>query len=139
MRTFRTKYLHGRPVTVPSGLAPTAPSTGACRARLKGCGMVVGDVIPMDESLESRIWEATTDRGRRRVTWGSASGWSIKPIVEPAPVVVPPAQCSCCLDHHPRVAVSHETLMTCHWCGRKDLCRDCLSREIHICKGTAKP
>jgi hypothetical protein len=134
MRTFRTKYLHGRQVTVPSGLAPTAPSTGACRARLRSCGLVVGDVVPLGESLESRAWEATTDRGRRRVTWGSASGWTIKPIVDPATVVVPLVFCPCCAAHFHR-----DRLGTCHWCGRKDLCVVCLHREVHHCEGRAKP
>jgi hypothetical protein len=85
MRAPRTRFVRGRPVTVPKGLAIVAPSGKACRARLQSCGMVVGDMHLVYESVENRIWHAETDRGPRTVIWSNVSGWSIKPMdVSPA-------------------------------------------------------
>ena len=78
MRAPRTRFIRGKPVTEPKGQAPVAPTGRDCRTRLQSCGMVVGDVILSHESLETRIWQAETDRGLRKVTWSSEDGWSIK-------------------------------------------------------------
>ena len=84
MKDPRTRFVRGRPVTEPKGQAPVAPSSKACRSRLRSCGMVVGDVTLTHESLEIRIWHAETDRGPREVTWSNVAGWSIRPIDHPA-------------------------------------------------------
>ena len=84
MKDPRTRFVRGRPVTEPKGQAPVAPTGNACRTRLQSCGMVVGDVNLVHESLETRIWHAETDRGPREVTWSNVAGWSIRPIDSPA-------------------------------------------------------
>jgi len=58
MRAHRTRYVRGKPVMEPEGQAPTVPSSNACRARLQSCGMVIGDVNLVHESMETRIWHA---------------------------------------------------------------------------------
>ena len=78
MRAPRTKLVHGNPVVEPKGQAPAAPPTNACRIRLQRCGMVVGDVNLVCETMETKIWHAETDRGPREVTWSNVSGWSVK-------------------------------------------------------------
>ena len=85
MRAPRTRFIQGKPVTEPRGQSPVAPSGRDCRARLQSCGMVVGDVTLVHESLEARIWQAETDRGLRSVTWSNMDGWSIKPIAPSLP------------------------------------------------------
>ena len=84
MKDPRTRFVRGRPVTEPKGQAPVAPTGNACRTRLQSCGMVVGDVNLVHESLETRIWHAETSRGPRKVTWSNVAGWSSRPIDLPA-------------------------------------------------------
>ena len=87
MKDPRTRFVHGRPVTVPKKQAPAVPSGKACRTRLQSCGMVVGGVDLVRETLAGRIWHAETDRGPREVIWTESSGWSIMPIEFTIPAI----------------------------------------------------
>ena len=132
MRSPRTRFVRGRPVMEPKGQAPLSPPGNACRARLQSCGMVIGDLNLVHETMESRIWHAETDRGPREVSWNNVSGWNIKPL-DASPTILPLlAPCSACEAPTPA-----SKLGKCHWCGRMGLCRECISRDGHSCEGTA--
>lgn len=131
MRAPRTKLVCGREVTEPRGPAPAAPPTNACRARLRSCGMVVGDVNLVRETMETKIWHAATDRGPREVTWSNVAGWSIKPVTSSLPPGPISAPCPSCGD-----PVSDDRPGRCPWCGKAGLCPGCFPHDSHSCEGT---
>ena len=131
MRAPRTKFVRGRPVTLPRGMVPDAPPSSSCRSRLRSCGLAVGDVILVHESMDERIWHAETDRGPREVPRKSAVGWSVSQLGYTPPVEPQAAACMSCESPSPVSQMGR-----CQWCGLT-LCRKCIVRDGHDCEGKA--
>jgi hypothetical protein len=107
----RTKIVSGKKVMEP---------------RLQRCGMVVGDVNLVRETMETKIRHTDADRWPREVMWSNSAGWRIKLTTSSLSQELPLASCSSC-----GAPVSLGQANRCPWCGKARLCPGCFPHDNH--------
>lgn len=77
MRDFKEIYYKGQVKPRAKLLTKRLPNLNDCRKKLRSCGLQATFLRCVSEEIDSRGWQAETNKGFREIRWHVLEGWRI--------------------------------------------------------------